>query len=180
LGKDGKIFLGFQWENMRFSNSQANLLPDDHPVNLEYNSFLKQFGQEGNAIVFAIRDSSLFSPENFNHWNKFSKQLEAFPEVDLVISIDNLKELVKDKSSNKFVVKPFISSENLTKTEVDSLKNHLFNNLPFYENLLFNAKSGTVRTVANLDSDIVNTTVRKDFILQDLKKTLLMKLGGLS
>ena len=29
------VFLGFQWDKMRFSNSQANLLPDDHPVNLE-------------------------------------------------------------------------------------------------------------------------------------------------
>ena len=47
------VFLGFQWDKMRFSNSQANLLPDDHPVNLEYQSFLKQFGEEGNAIVFA-------------------------------------------------------------------------------------------------------------------------------
>lgn len=163
------IFLGFQWDKMRFSNSQANLLPDDHPVNLEYQSFLKQFGEEGNAVVFAIRDSSLFTPENFNRWNKFSKQLAAFPEVDIVISTENLKELVKDKESNKFVMQPFITSESRTTAEVDSIKNQLFTNLPFYDNLLFNAKSGTVRTIANLDSDIVNTTVRKDFILQDLK-----------
>jgi len=163
------VFLGFQWDKMRFSNSQANLLPDDHPVNLEYQSFLKQFGEEGNAIVFAIRDSSLFTPENFNRWNKFSKQLAAFPEVDLVISTENLQELVKDNDRQQFVMRPLITSESKTNAEVDSIRNHLFNDLPFYDNLLFNAKSGTVRTVANLDSDIVNTTVRKDFILQDLR-----------
>ncbi|QCX01259.1 RND family transporter [Aggregatimonas sangjinii] len=163
------VFLGFQWDKMRFSNSQANLLPDDHPVNVEYQSFLKKFGEEGNAIVFAIRDSSLFTPENFNRWNKFSKQLAAFPEVDLVISTENLKELVKDNDKQQFTMRPLITSESRTKAEVDSIKNHLFNNMPFYDNLLFNASSGTVRTVANLDSDIVNTTVRKDFILQDLK-----------
>ncbi len=163
------VFLGFQWEKMRFSNSQANLLPDDHPVNLEYQSFLQQFGEEGNAIVFAIRDSSLFTPQNFNRWNKFSKQLAAFPEVDIVISTENLQLLTKDNASNRFVMKPFIVSESRSKKEVDSLRKHLFTNLPFYDNLLFNAESGTVRTVANLDSDIVNTPVRKDFILQDLK-----------
>jgi len=163
------IFLGFQWDKMRFSNSQANLLPDDHPVNLEYQSFLKQFGEEGNAIVFAIRDSALFTPENFNRWNKFSKQLAAFPEIDLVISTENLKELVRDNEQKKFRMRPFVTSVLRTKSEVDSLRNHLFNNMPFYDNLLFNAESGTIRTVANLDSDIVNTSVRKDFILQDLK-----------
>ena len=35
------VFLGFQWEHMRFSNSEANLLPDDHPINKEYNAFLE-------------------------------------------------------------------------------------------------------------------------------------------
>ncbi|MDC0008217.1 MMPL family transporter [bacterium] len=162
------VFLGFQWDKMRFSNSQANLLPDHHPVNVEYQHFLKQFGEEGNAIVLAVRDSKLFTPKNFNRWNKFSKQLAAFPEIDFVISTENLKELVKDKDENKFVMRPFITSESLTAKEIDSLKNHLFNDMPFYDNILFNAKSGTVRIVANLDSDIVNTTVRKDFILQDL------------
>ena len=162
------VFLGFQWDKMRFSSSQANLLPDHHPANVEYQSFLKKFGEEGSAIVFAVRDSSLFTPENFNRWNKLSKQLAAFPEVDLVISTENLLELVKDNDKKKFVMRPLITSESKTKAEVDSIKDHLFNDLPFYDNLLFNAKSGTVRTIANLDSDIVNTTVRKDFILQDL------------
>ncbi|NHF58417.1 MMPL family transporter [Flavobacteriaceae bacterium TP-CH-4] len=166
------VFLGFQWENMRFSNSQANLLPDDHPVNLEYQSFLEQFGEEGNTIVFAIQDSALFTPENFNRWNKFSKQLMAFPEVDLVISTDNLKELVKDQEKQEFVLRPMIQSQLRTKAEVDSIKNHLFNELPFFDNLLFNAESGTIRTVANLDKDIVNTSVRKDFILKDLRNVV--------
>ncbi|WP_430906735.1 efflux RND transporter permease subunit [Maribacter sp. 2-571] len=167
------VFLGFQWENMRFSNSQANLLPDDHPINVEYQSFLKQFGEEGNAIVFGIRDSALFTPDNFNRWNKFSKQLLAFPEIDFVISTDNLKELVKDQERQEFVLRPLITSAVRTKSEVDSIKNHLFNELPFYDNLLFNKESGTIRTVANLDKDIVNTSVRKDFILKELQNAVL-------
>tara|TARA_R110002049_G_scaffold28018_3_gene96580 strand:- start:190781 stop:193111 length:2331 start_codon:yes stop_codon:yes gene_type:complete len=162
------VFLGLQWENMRFSNSQANLLPDDHPVNIEYQSFLKQFGEEGNAIVFAVKDSALFTPENFKRWNKFSKQVDAFPEVDFVLSTDNLQELVRDKDENQFVLEPLIKSELNSKQEVDSLRRHLFNDLPFYNRLLFNKESGTIRTIANLDKDIVNTSVRKDFILRDL------------
>jgi len=78
------VFLGMQWKNMRFSNSTANLLPDNHPVNVEYKSFLKQFGEEGNAVVLAIKDSAFFSVKNFNRWNKLSKQLSAFSQVDFV------------------------------------------------------------------------------------------------
>lgn len=162
------VFLGLQWENMRFSNSQANLLPDEHPVNLEYQAFLDQFGEEGNAIVFAVKDSSLFTPEKLNRWNKFSKQLVAFPEVDFVLSLENLLELKKDKEKEEFVMTPLIRSELKTKEQIDSLSRHLFTELPFYEDLLFNSETKTIRTVANLDKDIVNTSVRKDFILKDL------------
>ncbi len=162
------VFLAFQWENMRFSNSEANLLPDDHPINLEYQVFLDSFGEEGNAIVLAIRDSSLFKPEKFKRWNTLSKQLDAFPEVDFVISTQNLKELVKDNEKQEFVLKPFLVSDPESREEVDSLVAHLFNDLPFYNKLLYNKESKTIRTVVYLDKDIINTSVRKDFILRDL------------
>ncbi|SHF54621.1 hypothetical protein SAMN03080594_10569 [Arenibacter palladensis] len=162
------IFMSMQWDKMRFSNSQANLLPDHHPVNLEYLSFLKQFGEEGNVVVLAVKDSSLFTPEKFNRWNKLSKQLGAFPEVDFVLSTDNLQELVKDTVKQEFVMRPFIKQAPQTKKEVDSLTNHLFNDLPFYDNLIYNKKTHTIRSVIYLDKDIVNTSVRKDFILEDL------------
>lgn len=162
------IFMSQQWDKMRFSNSQANLLPDHHPVNLEYLSFLKQFGEEGNVVVLAVKDSSLFAPKKFNRWNKLSKQLGAFPEVDFVLSTDNLQELVKDTVKQEFVMQPFIKQAPKTKKEVDSLTNHLFNDLPFYDNLIYNKKTHTIRSVIYLDKDIVNTSVRKDFILEDL------------
>ncbi len=162
------VFLGLQWKNMRFSSSQANLLPDDHPVNVEYETFLEQFGEDGNAVVFAIKDTALYSPENFNRWNKLSKQLAAFPEVDFVLSTDNIQELVKNKEKETFELQPLIKKQPETQKEIDSITSHLFNNMPFYESLLFNKKSKTIRTVMYLDKDIVNTSVRKDFILQDM------------
>jgi len=45
------IFLGYQWKNMRFTYTEANLLPDEHEVNNTYNSFLDKFGEEGNLII---------------------------------------------------------------------------------------------------------------------------------
>ncbi len=163
------VFFGFQWQNMRFSNTEANLLPDDHPTNLEYEEFLDRFGEEGNAVVIGVRDSSLFTLEIFNSWNILNKQLAAFPEVEFVVSTDNLQELVKDNELQEFVLKPFMDSPPETQEALDSLKTHLFNDLPFYDQLLFNKESETVRTIVYMDKDIVNTSVRKDFILNDFR-----------
>jgi predicted RND superfamily exporter protein len=161
------VFFGFQWQNMRFSNTEANLLPDDHPTNLEYEQFLQQFGEEGNAIVLAVKDPSLFTPDKFNRWNILSKQLAAFPEVEFVISTENLQELVKDNDRQEFIMTPFMKGVPQSQDAIDSLKYHLFNDLPFYDQLLFNKESETLRTIVYLDKDIVNTSVRKDFILND-------------
>ncbi len=163
------VFLGLHWKNMRFSNTEANVLPDDHPETVQYNEFVNLFGQEDNAIVLAVRDSLLFTPENFNRWNKLSKQFEAIPEIDFVISTDNLQELVKDNEKQEFFMRPLIDSIPQTQEAVDAIKNHLFQNMPFYENLIFNPKSGTVRTVIYLDKDILNTSVRNEFVLNDLE-----------
>lgn len=162
------VFLGFQWKNMQFSTSEANLLPDNHPLNIAYDNFLQKFGEEGNTIVFAIKDSLLYEVENFNRWNRLSKQLAAFPEVDYVVSVDNLKELIRDKKEKQFILRPLIEQTPLNNIEVDSLTHYLFNNLPFYDNLLYNKETGTIRTLVYMDKDIVNTSVRKDFILKDL------------
>ncbi|NND14870.1 MAG: MMPL family transporter [Eudoraea sp.] len=162
------VLLALQWDKMRLSNSEANLLPDDHPLNLEYQNFLNLFGEEGNALVIAVKDSALLQLENFERWNTLSKQLVAFPEVSFVISIDNLQALEKDAKGEEFVMTPFLKESPGSQEEVDALMTKLFEEMPFYKDLLYNPESGAIRTVAYLDKDIVNTTVRKDFVLQDL------------
>ena len=153
------VFLGLQWKNMRFSNTEANLLPDDHSATIQYEAFEKLFGQEDNAVVIAVKDDALFKADNFNRWNKLSKQFEATPEIDFVISTDNLKELVKDNKKEAFFLKPLITNPSKTDEEVAAIKEHLFNDLPFYENLLFNKESGAVRMVAYMAVSYTHLTL---------------------
>ena len=161
------IFMGTQWKHMKFATTEANLLPDNHPTNLAYNKFLEKFGEEGNVIVLGIKDSSLFTPEKFNKWNTLSKRLTAYPEIDFVLSLDNLQELVKDTLKQEFKIQPLIKETPKTTAEILKIKNHLFENIPFYENLIFNKETSTIRTLVYLDKELVNTRVRKDFVLND-------------
>ena len=156
-----------QWEHMRFTYTEANLLPDDHPVNLQYNDFLEVFGEEGNLIVLAVKDSSLFTPEKLNAWNELSRRFNAFPEVEVVVSLENLQKLVKDKTNQQFDLEPLIKDPLQSQEEVSELKQELFERLPFFESLLFNKETQTIRTAVYLDKEIVNTAVRKDFIFDE-------------
>ena len=47
-------------------------------------------------------------------------------------------------------------------------RSQLFNDLPFYEGLLFNKKSGSIRSAIYINKKVVNSPVRKEFILNVL------------
>ena len=140
------IFLGFQWKHMRFSHTEANLLPDDHPVNLEYNKFLDTFGEEGNLIILGIQNDSLFTPKVLNAWNELSSSIAEAPEVTLTVSLQDLKVLTKKENPQRFDLEPFLKDGEITKENALKYKNQLFNDLPFYEDLIYNKETGTIRS----------------------------------
>ena len=165
-------FLATQMQHMRFSYTEANLLPKNHEVNLEYNKFLDIFGEEGNLIILATQDSTIYTVEKFNSWNALSKNLDSFPEVDFTVSVGDIQKLKKDVKTEKFITEPLYEKEPKNDIDVKKIKNDLFKNLPFYDNILFNKNTGTIRTVIYLNKDIVNTIERKDFIFNILNPTI--------
>ncbi|GAA3601500.1 efflux RND transporter permease subunit [Flavivirga amylovorans] len=162
------IFFSTKWENMRFTYTEANLLPDEHEVNITYNNFLKTFGEEGNLIVLGVKDSTLFTVEKLNAWNKLSESFKKYDEVETVVSIKDLQKLIKDTKNEKFKLEPFIKDSISSIAQVGTLQEELFEKYPFYDNFLFNNKTKTIRTALYLKKDIVNTSVRKDFVVDVL------------
>ncbi|MFC0603768.1 efflux RND transporter permease subunit [Winogradskyella pulchriflava] len=163
------VFFSMQWKHMRFTYTEANMLPDDHEVNLIYNDFLKIFGEEGNLIVLGVKDSSLFSVKQLNAWNKLAESFKPYDEVETVLSIKDLQKLVKNTNKEQFDLEPFIKDSISSIEQINTLQNDLFKKYPFYDNFLFNAETKTIRTAIYLKKDIVNTSARKDFIIKVLQ-----------
>jgi predicted RND superfamily exporter protein len=166
------IFLGSKIKNIQFSHTEANLLPKDHEENIKYDHFLKIFGEEGNLIILAVKDSALFQVDNFNKWNHLTKDLETYSEIDFTVSIGDIKELKKDKKNQKFIVEPLYKKEPSTREDVLKIKTELFENLPFFDNFLFNKKTGTIRSAVYLNKDIVNTKIREQFVFNVLNPAI--------
>jgi len=162
------FLLSTQWKNMRFSYTEANLMPDDHPVNVSYNDFLNKFGEEGNLILLGVQDSALFTPEKFKAWNELTKKLTSYPEVDHIISPASLKELKKYEDPKRFEMVPVLEDNNPDSTELKEFENKLFTELPFYENLVYSSHSNTIQSALYLNKELVNTKARKIFVLEEL------------
>ena len=156
-----------QIKYMRFSYTEANLLPTNHEVNVEYNKFLEIFGEEGNLIILGVKDSTIFTPQKFNNWNLLVKSFDSLPEIDFSVSIADVKQLKADRKTRKFILEPLFKNLPKTNEEVLKIKEQLFDKLPFYENLLYNDK-GTLQTAIYLNKEIINTPARANFITQIL------------
>ncbi|HSD06569.1 efflux RND transporter permease subunit [Flavobacterium sp.] len=163
------IFMAFQWKNLAMTYTEANLLPKKHIVNQQYQDFLDKFGEEGNLIVIGIKDNTFFTPKAFAAWNELMTGLKNSKEVEFVISLNDLKTLEKDTVAQKFKMVPLIDQKQTANPEyLQKIKFELFHNLPFYEGLLFNKESGSIRSVVYLNKKIVNTAARKTYILENL------------
>ena len=161
----GTALMVSQWNKMRFSYTEANLLPDQHHVNLDYNTFLDIFGEEGNIIVLGVKDSTLLTAQNFNAWNSFSKSIEKNENIEAVITLQDLKKLIKDQKKQQFNFEPIVNDSIRSNDELEQLQSSLFSDFPFYDEVLYNKDSKAIRTIIYLKKSIVNTSARKEFIM---------------
>ena len=163
-------FFTTHWDKIRFTYTEANLLPETHKENIKYKKFTDKFGEEGNLVVISVKDSTLFTVENLNAWNKLSNSFKEEKEVSTVIAFGDLQELKANGSSKEFFIESLIEDSIKNKLELELLKDKIFNkSLKFYDGFLFNSKSKAVRTAINLKSEIVNTVEREKFITDILE-----------
>lgn len=162
------FFWASQWQYMQFTYSEANLLPDKHPENVRYQKFLHTFGEEGNLIVIALQDTAFFQADKLKAWEKLNQKLTAFPEIESVLSVENLQGLTKNTQKERFDFVPLLDSTSRDQKTLNQFKQRLFLELPFYKDLLFNPETGTIRSLVYMKKDVVNTAARKDFIFKNL------------
>ncbi len=163
------VFFAFQWKNVGMTYNEANLLPKNHTANKDYQKFLKTFGEEGNLVVIGVKDNTFFTPKAYKAWNEMMTNLKSRKEIELVVSLNVLKKLVKNDSLEKFELVPLLDQKRtLDPNYLLQIKKQLFNDLPFYEGLLFNKKSGSIRSAIYIKKEVVNSPIRKEFILNVL------------
>jgi len=161
-----------QWKNIQFSFTEANLLPNKHEINNKYNDFLDKFGEEGVVIVMAVNDSTIYQPKKFNNWANLNKKLQEFKEVDFVFSFSAVQELKKVEDPKSFQLKPILEDKVFTETDIQQYQQKLFNELPFYEGLIYSGSKKTIQSALYIKQEVVNTRGRRDFILNELNPLL--------
>ena len=148
---------------VRLTYSMAKILPEDHPVYLDYLNFQQKYGQQ-NIIAIAIEDAHLQEISHFKDWAEVSNKIKHISGVEQVVSITELPLLHKDTLEKKFYTELWYDSLITTQDELD-IAFSSFLAQPFYKGLLMNQKNQVTAIMIKLDNEVLLTPARKDVIL---------------
>jgi len=154
---------------VRLTYSMAKILPEDHPVYLDYLNFQQKYGQQ-NIIAIAIEDAHLQEISHFKDWAEVSNKIKHISGVEQVVSITELPLLHKDTLEKKFYTELWYDSLIITQDELDIVFSS-FLSQPFYKGLLMNERNYTTALMIKLDNEVLLTPERKDLIFSIKKIT---------
>ncbi|MBI5219198.1 MAG: MMPL family transporter [Bacteroidia bacterium] len=161
-------FMGWQAGKIELSYEFARPLPKNDKSLLEYDSFKKMFGEDGNVMVIGLQDSSIFSLSKFNGWYDLGTDIKKVNGIKEVLSLTNLYNIQKNDSLKKFEFKQILKEKPGTQQELDSLKAIILS-LPFYEGLAINKETHTTLMAITFDDKKLNSRARIE-IVEQIKK----------
>lgn len=153
-------FMYQQSDKVRLSYEMARLLPHDSETQLDYNYFVKKFGESDNLMFVGVDVDSFFIYQKFNYWQKFSENLKTIEGVNSVFSIVDAIALNKNEQEKKFEsFKLFDNVKNQSDLDAAFLT---FKNLPFYNNRFISENAAVL--VLNLDDKYIASSKRTELI----------------
>ncbi|TXT34650.1 MAG: RND superfamily exporter [Chitinophagaceae bacterium] len=163
-------FMGWEASKVQLSYDFTRALPTDNPKYIAYQDFLKQFGSDGNTVVIGIETNQFFDTGFFNSVAVLQQELKEVPGVTDVLSVPETMNLVNDTLNQQLVTKRIFNYPYQSQTLLDSDK-AVFQNLPFYQSLLYNPTTNAYVMGVSVDKDTINSKYRSIMIDQILAIT---------
>jgi predicted RND superfamily exporter protein len=161
-------FMVYETSRVELSYDFAQILPDDDSTYIEYQSFKKHFGEDGNVMVMGFEDKNLFQLEKFRDWYELSKNIKNIQGIKDLMSVPTVYKFIKNDSLQKFEFVPLIQKPIKNQQDVDSIKAD-FLSLPFYESIIYNKTTGANVMAITFTKKDLNSKRRLE-IVDEIKK----------
>jgi predicted RND superfamily exporter protein len=152
-------FMGFMATKVKLQYESSSILPKKDSTNIVYQSFIKQFGQDGTIMFIGIVDTDFFRLPHFNSICDLTDSLKKISGVAEIVSISRLYNLVKNDSLKKFEFIPVLKTKPVSQQELDSVRSIILS-LPFYEGLVYNRSTSAYLMALTLDKNTVQSKDR--------------------
>ena len=173
------VFMGYFARKAEINYTFVKAIPLNNPKYVEYLSFQKKFGDDGNILVLGVQPKALNDLTFIKAWFELDRRVKAIKGVQSVLSLKESLYLQKDTASHTLLTKPIFTDSILTQESVDS-SIKLFRSLPFYKGHLYNDSTNVTLMVIPIKKAVLDSKYRNvviDSIMQGV--TAFTKTTGL-
>src|SRR5688500_7721677 len=160
--------MAYHAAGVQMSYEYIRAIPEDNPKYQAYQSFRKQFGEDGNMLVVGIQTDKLFTEKMFTDYAALIKKVKAVSGVEDILSIPESTNLVRSPTDENLLAVHGCPEGPLSEPTIDS-NAKVFFNLPFYRGILYNAETSTWLAAIRINKDVMNSKVRNR-VVQDILK----------
>jgi uncharacterized protein len=153
------LFMAWHAKDIEMDYDHAQLVPSTDPDYQQLKAFKALFGDDGNILALGIKDSALYTPENFRRFSYLIDAIGGVKGVNGVLGLPNFRKPVKDTENRRFVLKPAFTEIPDSQAELDSLLQQALN-IKFFANQLVNPTNGATAVIISLDVAVINSAQR--------------------
>lgn len=165
---------------LKVDNRVGNTLPKDHPIQMDYENFKLQFGEEGSTLVIAIQTKKLYTENNFKKWRELAYKILKIKGVNNVVSEATLFGMTNNIAKNEFEIHRIFSDTTFGEKSIAEIKEDVRKN-PIYRGLLYNEKSNVSLLMIGIDEKVLSHPKKSKvvFEIEELAKNYDKQFGKL-
>jgi len=152
-------YMGWQASKVTISYEFAKAIPTDNPKFVEYTDFKKQFGEDGSVLVVGVQTDKFFDQQHFTQYKQLLADIKNIKAVEAIVGVPAAINLIKNDSSEKLEPRPIFTDSLLSKALLDTAKAQ-FENLVFYQRLLYNPSSKAYLAGITINKEILKSKAR--------------------
>ncbi len=153
------VFMGYNARKAELNYNFAKVVPDSDPDMQAFMQFKELFGEDGSILAIGIKDSALFTPENFKKLKYLTDEIEGLAGITQVLSLPDLPRLTNNREEKKFDFDKIFKNMPDSQKDLDSLLKVTMNQR-FYSGQLINEKNGMILILVSYDKSYLNSDKR--------------------
>jgi predicted RND superfamily exporter protein len=159
----------YEASQIQLSYELAKILPKTDERFQLYESFKKKYGEDGNIMVIGLENPEIFTPTEFDAWNKLYQDVKHQAGIKSILALPNLPILYLDSSANQFKSKlAYEGNDRSSQVQLNQLKDRLAQ-LPIYRNFLYTEDLKVHMMLITLDQKTINNKSRITLV-KNIKK----------
>lgn len=160
------VFFGYYAvTSLKVDNRFGNTLPKDDPIQMDYENFKLQFGEDGSTLVIAVQTDSLYTEENLKKWRELGYNILKFKGVDNVVSEATLFGMTNNIAKNEFEIHRIFSDTTFRDKSIEDVRKEIRKN-PIYRGLLYNDTSNVSLLMIGIDEKVLSNPKKSDVVLK--------------